>query len=114
MRDAKCVSEGASVEIKRSGDEGSQYDVNLDLADGADCDLRYLGRGGLVRKPETYDATLRLDQQRVRRVGFNPVGRQNFRAKRRIPAGWHQNVCDPNVAADHMDWIVTNHCPTLS
>ena len=36
----------------------------------------------------------------MRGIGHCAVGRQNFRAKFRIPPGWHQNVCDPNVPTD--------------
>ncbi len=51
-----------------------------------------------------YDASLLLDSERVRGVGYCPVARQNFRAKLTIPAGWHQNICDPNVPTDHPEW----------
>jgi hypothetical protein len=30
-------------------------------------------------------------------VGFEAIGRSNFRFKKRIPKGWHLNVCDPNL-----------------
>ena len=52
----------------------------------------------------SYGATLLLDQQRVRGIGYSPVARQNFRAKLRVLAGWHQNICDPNVATDDPNW----------
>lgn len=99
----KCVTEGRALEIEaRRG--GSRFDVPLDLIDGPFCDLRFLGHAGQADDPTTYDASLLLDQMRVRGIGYHPVGRRNFRAKQRIPAGWHQNICDPNVPTDHPDW----------
>ena len=100
----KCVSEGHVLDIEQRRGNGSKFDVPLDLIDGPFCDMRYLGRAGRNEDRTTYDASLLLDQMRVRGVGYCPVGRQNFRAKLRIPAGWHQNVCDPNVATDLPEW----------
>ena len=101
---AKCLSEGHTLEVKARGEDGARFDVSVDLKDGPYCDLRYLGRAGRSDVPETYDASFLLDQQRVRGIGYCPVGRQNFRAKLRISAGWHQNICDPNVPTDHPEW----------
>lgn len=92
------------MEVESVQRDASRFDVPLELIDGPFCDLRYLGKAGRNNLPESYDASLLLDQMRVRGVGFSPVGRQNFRTRRRIPSGWHQNVCDPNVPTDHPDW----------
>ena len=100
----KCVTEGQTLDVVSDGEHGAKFDVNLDLVDGPYTDLRYLGRAGRADMPETYDCSLLLDQQRVRGIGYCPVARHNFRAKLRIPAGWHQNVCDPNVATNHPEW----------
>ncbi len=100
----KCLNEGRTLAVEARGEHGARFDTPLDLVDGPYTDLRYLGRAGRSSLPETYDATFLLDQQRVRGVGYSPVGRQNFRAKLRIAVGWHQNICDPNVPTDHPDW----------
>ena len=100
----KCLSEGHELEVDARGTNGAGFDVPVDLQDGPFCDLRYLGRAGRKNEPETYDATFLLEQQRVRGVGYCPIGRQNFRAKLRIPPGWHQNICDPNMPTDHPEW----------
>jgi hypothetical protein len=100
----KCPSDGAAIEIDQRGEHGQKFDATLDLVDGPFCDLRYLGKAGQADLPATYDASLLLEQQRVRGVGYCPVAKQNFRAKLRIPAGWHQNICDPNQPTDHAEF----------
>lgn len=55
-----------------------------------------------ARRPN--ESALILGGYRVRGVGHNFVGRNNLRAKRRIPAGWHQNRCDPNLPTTHVDY----------
>lgn len=100
----KRLRDGRPLELERRGEQSQVFDAEAELLDGPFCDLRYLGKAGRVDRPESYDASLLLDQQRVRGIGFNPVGRENFRQRRSIPQGWHQNVCDPNVPTDHPDW----------
>jgi len=100
----KCVSEGHSLDVKHNGEHSARFDVDIDLTDGPYCDLRYVGSAGQVDKIETYHTNLILDAQRVRGIGYCPIGRDNFRAKLRIPKGWHQNICDPNMPTDHPDW----------
>jgi hypothetical protein len=100
----KCLSDGQQLETEPRGTHGARFGVDLDLKDGPYSDLRYVGTAGKVSLPETYDASLLLDQQRVRGVGHCAIARQNFRAKLRIPAGWHQNICDPNMPTDHPEW----------
>jgi hypothetical protein len=56
-----------------------------------------LGKTPELENPETYDASLLLANQRVRGVGYEPIGRDRIRFKERIPKGWHLNVCDPNL-----------------
>lgn len=109
---SKCVSEGQPLEVKSRGEQGVQFDANVDLLDGPYCDMRFLGRAGRKEWPSCYEAQFLLDQQRVRGVGFCAVGRQSFRAKLRIPAGWHQNICDPNMPTDHPEW--NRHEPLLN
>ena len=100
----KCLTDGQIVEPERVGEHGARFHAFLDVVDGGFVDLRFLGKAGRLEQPTSYDASLLLDSERVRGVGYCPVARQNFRAKLRIPAGWHQNICDPNVPTDHPEW----------
>jgi hypothetical protein len=93
----KALVAGQSVEPKRHGSHGLSFEAFVELAEGSFLDIRYKGVAGVSHDPTSYDASLRLDQQRVRGSGHCAVGRQNFRAKQRIPAGWHQNIVDPNL-----------------
>ncbi len=98
LRLAKCLPSGDTLELKKISDSaGRHFETRPQLVDGPFADMRYLGKAPEVDNPETYDATFLLANQRVRGVGFNPVGRHRFRFKERIPKGWHLNVCDPNL-----------------
>ena len=98
---AKCLTDGQSVEHERIGEHGARFDAYLDAVDGGFIDLRFLGKATRLDLPASYDASFLLDSERVRGVGYCLVARENFRAKLRIPAGWHQNFCDPNLPTDH-------------
>src|SRR5688500_5815206 len=100
----KTVAGGGKLEISVRGQSAASFDTPLDLVAGTVLDLRFLGRGARRDEPQTYDSSLLVDQQRVRGVGFCGFERKNFRAKRRIPAGWHHNICDPNMPTDHPEW----------
>ena len=104
----KVVREGDTLAVSRKGQRGAGFDVNLDLPDGAFVDLRYLGGSHDVALPEAYKSSLLLTGQRVRGVDYVPVGQRRF-YKERIPAGWHQNVIDPNLPTDHDD--ANRHVP---
>jgi hypothetical protein len=67
------------------------------LIDGGFLDMRYLGKAARIDEPATYDAAFLIANHRVRGVGYCAIARNNFRFKKRIPQGWHQNVCDPNL-----------------
>lgn len=98
---SKVLTTGQSVEPENYGGNGLKFHAYVELADGPFLDIRYLGKATQRTQPNSYDATLILDAERIRGVGFNPVKRENFRAKQRIPAGWHQNICDPNMPTTH-------------
>jgi hypothetical protein len=100
----KVVRENERLEIETKGEHGAAFGVNLDLLDGPYIELRYLGKAANHTQPATYEANLILGGYRVRGVGHNFVGRNNLRAKRRIPAGWHQNLCDPNLPTTHDEY----------
>lgn len=100
----KAITSNHSLELQNDVKHNANFDVPVELTEGAYCDLRYLGRAGRKDKPETFDASFLIEQQRVRGIGYCPVARNNFRAKLRIPAGWHQNICDPNMPTHHAEW----------
>ena len=104
----KVVRDGENFTVSSKGQQGAGFDVNLDLLDGAFVDLRYLGGTHDVAVPESYKSALLLAGQRVRGVDYVPVGQRRF-YKDRIPAGWHQNVIDPNLPTDHDD--ANRHVP---
>lgn len=91
----KRLIDGQSVEPEKRGKQGLRFHAFIERMDGNYLDLRFLGTAGVSKEPTTYEGTLLLDQERIRGVGHAAVARRNFRAKLRIPAGWHQNVCDP-------------------
>jgi len=103
VRDEKCLTEGEVLIPPGKNSLPSSFGVNLDLVDGPFCDLRFLGKAVHLNDPSTYHTNLLLEQQRVRGIGYNPIGRQKFRSNMSIPKGWHENVCDPNAATDHPD-----------
>ena len=108
----KAVRENTRLEVEKRGEQGAGFDVYLDLVDGPFGALRYLGKDPDHREPPTYEANLILAGHRVRGVGHNFVGRNNLRAKQRIPAGWHQNKCDPNLPTTHVEY--NRHEPLLA
>ena len=108
VKAAKVVRYGETFTVSSKGHRGAGFDVNLDLLDGAFADLRYLGGAHDVAVPESYKSSLLLHGQRIRGVDYVPVGQRRF-YKKRIPAGWHQNVIDPNLPTDHDD--ANRHVP---
>lgn len=96
VRTPKGLVEGQNVEPKKKGTKGLSFEAFLALLNGPFIDLIFRGKAGVSDEPESYDSNLFLDQQRIRGVGYCNVAKKNFRAKIRIPEGWHQNIVDPN------------------
>ena len=96
---AKCLPEGETLEIEsaKGSVKGRQFDTKPELIDGPFVPMRYLGKAPVVDDTKTYDASFLIAGHRVRGVGFNEVARNNLRFKKRIPKGWHLNICDPNL-----------------
>ncbi|MEI6035462.1 MAG: hypothetical protein WCS65_14425 [Verrucomicrobiae bacterium] len=92
---SKCLPPGETLDVHKHG-EAREFDTRPQLA-GRFVDMRYLGQTHAYDDPGTYHAVFLLANQRVRGVDYEPVGQNNFRYKKRIPKGWHQNVRDPNL-----------------
>ena len=95
----KRLPEDFSVDARRSGKIGKVLiaEGRPRLIDGSFIDMRYIVKAPIPNDVTSYDASFLIADRRVRGVGYDPIGRPNFRFKRRIPKGWHQNVCDPNL-----------------
>ena len=93
---SKCLPPGEALDVHKHGD-AREFDTRPQLAKGGFVDMRYVGRTHAYDDPSTYHAVFLLANQRVRGVDYEPVGQNNFRYKKRIPKGWHQNVRDPNL-----------------
>jgi hypothetical protein len=113
LEQKKCLPPGAPVELARCGKErkSAKFETRPQLIDGGFIDMRYLGSAPRLDQPETYEAAFLLANQRVRGVGYNPLARENLRYKRRIPKGWHQNVCDPNLPTNDVRQNVHHPLP---
>lgn len=99
LKAEKRLPEGDPREFKKIG-RGNLYETRSELIDGPFVDMRYIAKAPVLPDVTSYEASFLLANQRVRGVGYHPVGRWRFRSKERIPKGWHQNVCDPNLPTD--------------
>jgi hypothetical protein len=95
----KCLSRDDGLQIKRSGEGKKQanFDTQVDLIDGGYHDMHFLGKAPRLDRVDLYDSAFLLGGHRVRGIGYNEIARNNLRMKKRIPKGWHQNICDPNL-----------------
>ena len=96
LKAEKCLPESDSGDLKKIG-KRNLYATRPELINGPFVDMRYIAKAPVLPDVTTYEASFLLANQRVRGVGYHPVGRQSFRFKQRIPKGWHHNVCDPNL-----------------
>ena len=102
IKSPKSVRENEVFETNRKGARGAFFDVNIDLKVGDFTDMRYLGKAHDVAVVDGYEAAFLLSAHRVRGVGFSPVGRRRF-YKEHVPAGWHQNILNPNLPTNHSE-----------
>lgn len=100
LEQEKCLPCGDTVELEKVGKNknGRKFETLPELKDGPFVPMRYLGKAPIVDDPSSYDASFLIAGHRVRGVGYEAVGRKNFRFKKQIPTGWHMNVCDPSLA----------------
>ena len=110
----KGLIDGQTVEPKKKGTKGLSFEAFLELLDGSFTDLMFRGKAGVSNEPETYDSNIFLDQQRIQGVGYCSVARKNFRAKDRIPEGWHQNIVNPNQPTNSSAYNLHEPLPDFS
>lgn len=116
LRKEKCLPSGDTLELETMGKSGGgrHFETRPRLIDGGFIDMRYLGKAPELDNPQTYDASFLIANQRVRGVGYEAIGRNNFRFKKRIPQGWHLNVCDPNLPTNDPEQNVHHPLPDFS
>jgi hypothetical protein len=116
LQQDKCLPSGDTLELEKmsKGNIGRRFESRPQLVDGPFVPMRYVGKAPELDNPETYDASFLLASQRVRGVGYDPIGRQNFRFKKRIPKGWHLNVCDPNLPTNDPQQNIHQPLPDFS
>lgn len=85
------------------GDRGKGLRADLDLADGPLLDLWFRVAAGRFDDCTTFEAALILADKRIRGIGYSATARKRF-YKDKIPKGWHQNICDPNLDTTDLDF----------
>lgn len=83
---------------KGSGSESLSCEAALDRMDGKADRIRLILRAGRVEVPTSYRASLLLEDARIRGIDHHAVARKRF-YKETIPAGWHEDIIDPNREA---------------
>jgi hypothetical protein len=89
----KSLAPGQQATFALQGDHGRELTVMLELVDGGLFHLRLIVAAGRSDSPETYEASLLLNNRRIRGVGFSKIERKKY-FKTHIPKGWHENVHD--------------------
>ncbi len=112
----KCLPPGDTLELEKmgKGQGGRHFETRPQLIDGPFVDMRYLGKAPVLEDVSSFDASFLLANHRVRGVGHEDIGRQNFRFKKRVPKGWHLNVCDPNLPTNDPKQNVHHPLPDFS
>jgi hypothetical protein len=112
----KCLPADDTVELQSvgNGGKGRAFETRPELTDGGFVDMRYLGKAPISDDYSSYDASFLIANQRVRGVGYHEIGQQRFRFKKRIPKGWHLNVCDPNLPTDDPKQNIHHPLPEFS
>jgi hypothetical protein len=112
LRRPEVLQAKEAIPFEKYGERGRTIYVLLDLINRQSLvDLRFHVRAAVVDQPETFEAALILRRERIRGIGWEATGKKRL-YKQAIPSGWHQNVIDPNLPANHDDR--NQHLPLLS
>jgi hypothetical protein len=95
----KVVREGQALKFEPYKIHSLTLALDIDLKDGALINLRFIVTAGQPDLPESYHAVLLLDDSRIRGIDHQLIPRRRF-YRIAIPAGWHQNIIDPNLSGD--------------
>ena len=95
----KAVRNGQSLEFKNYKESSLTLSLDLDLLEGGLVTMRLAINAARSKEPQTYRAALLLDEERIRGVDHRELAQKKF-YKITIPAGWHQNLIDPNLTGD--------------
>lgn len=98
----KCLREGSDAEVENDG-SAILLDTRVADMDNPHFDLRFKASASDPQDPETYHAILILDDERIRGVDFQKLGKKRW-YKTQIPDGWHQNILNPNLPKSHPDY----------
>ena len=80
----------------RGSDRAIKLEVEIEMIDEERIPMVLQAYTTDRTDPASFHAVFIVHGQRLRGVDFDPVGRRKG-YKVRIPKGWHQNVCDPNL-----------------
>lgn len=83
------------LEFKTSGEASRQCDCWLERIDGKLDRIRLVVRAGRLDIPNSYAASLLLEDIRIRGIDYHAVARKRF-YKEVSPKGWHEDIIDPN------------------
>ncbi len=78
------------------GNNGKGLECSLELVEGGLYPLKLVIYGCIYDEPKTYKASLILESRRIRGIDFEAASR-SYIYKIHIPAGWHENIIDPNL-----------------
>ena len=79
-----------------SGVKGIEFRIEVEMMDEGYLPMQLIGRATDPTDPQTYHIVLTAHGERLRGVDYQRLAkRKGYKIK--IPAGWHQNVCDPNL-----------------
>ncbi|MCH8473640.1 MAG: hypothetical protein LAT55_00245 [Opitutales bacterium] len=96
--------EPIEFEKGQRGNQSRLADVQLLREDARTDRLRLIIRAGRVNQPETFAAALLLENTKIRGIDFHPMERRKWYGKVAIPAGWHQDVIDPNLDQSDLNY----------
>jgi hypothetical protein len=100
---AKNPKDWEPVEFAKvaKSDKSRSADVVLELEDGRYVNMRWVITASAMDQVLTYCSALLLENERVRGVDYNEMGKTKMYGQVVIPKGWHQNVIDPNLGKSH-------------
>ena len=92
--------------VKYHEGEDSRHAKTELYADEVIANLTFIVWATDFQNTETYHAVFMIDNERIRGIDFEPAAiKRGY--KKVVPAGWHQNIIDPNIGT----WDGNRHEP---